>query len=58
MSKLLMITFRCREELFDRLEKFAESRNIDRTSAVKLALHYYLNVHANPTPVPPPDYIE
>lgn len=43
MSELLMITFRCRWELFERLEKFAIERNIDRTSAIKLALHYYLN---------------
>ena len=43
MSHLLMITFRCEPKLFERLEKFALERNIDRTSAMKLALHYYLN---------------
>lgn len=43
MANLLMITFRCKWELFERLEKFAIERNIDRTSAIKLALHYYLN---------------
>ncbi len=43
MPNLLMITFRCRQELFTRLEKFAIERNIDRTSAIKLALHFYLN---------------
>ncbi len=43
MPNLLMITFRCRPELFARLEKFAVERNIDRTSAIKLALHFYLN---------------
>lgn len=43
MADLLMITFRCKWELFERLEKFAIERNIDRTSAIKLALHYFLN---------------
>lgn len=43
MADLLMITFRCRWDLFERLERFAIERNIDRTSAIKLALHYYLN---------------
>lgn len=46
MASLLMITFRCKWELFERLEKFAIERNIDRTSAIKLALHYYLNRQA------------
>lgn len=44
MANLLMITFRCRRDLFERLEQFAIERNIDRTSAIKLALHYYLNL--------------
>ena len=48
MADLLMITFRCKWELFERLEKFAIERNIDRTSAIKLALHYYLNRRLNP----------
>lgn len=43
MASLHMITFRCPQELFERLERFARLRNIDRTSALKLALHYYLN---------------
>ncbi len=43
MNLLHMITFRCRNELFSRLEQFARSRNIDRTSVLKLALHFYLN---------------
>lgn len=47
MADLLMITFRCKWELFERLERFAIERNIDRTSAIKLALHYYLNQQAN-----------
>lgn len=38
-----MITFRCRRELFERLEAFSAERGIDRTSVLKLALHYYLN---------------
>ena len=45
MAPLHMITFRCRKELFHRLEKFARLRNIDRTSVLKLALHYFLNLH-------------
>lgn len=44
MKPLHMITFRCKESLFNRLEAFAKERNIDRTSVLKLALHYYLNV--------------
>ena len=42
-SLLHMITFRCDAELFERLERFSIERNIDRTSVLKLALHYYLN---------------
>ena len=48
MADLLMITFRCKWELFERLERFAIERNIDRTSAIKLALHYFLNMQGNP----------
>ena len=44
MSKQQMITFRCPWELYERLENFAIERNIDRTSAIKLAVHYYLNL--------------
>jgi predicted transcriptional regulator len=43
MTPLRIITFRCRRELFERLEQFAAARNIDRTSALKLAVHFYLN---------------
>lgn len=43
MPSLHMITFRCQEPLFERLEQFARQRNLDRTSVLKLALHYYLN---------------
>ncbi len=43
MSRSQTITFRCREDLSDRLDGFAEKHGIDRTSAIKLALHYYLN---------------
>lgn len=39
-----MITFRCSSDLFKRLEQFAANRSIDHTSALKLALHYYLNM--------------
>lgn len=45
MNLLHMVTFRCRNELFARLEKFAQAHNIDRTSVLKLALHFYLNRH-------------
>ena len=43
MPALHMITFRCDGALFKRLEEFAQQREIDRTSVLKLALHYYLN---------------
>ncbi len=59
MSRYQTITFRCREDVFERLEAFAARHGIDRTSAIKLALHYYLNLklvgkdaHA-PEPEPP-----
>ncbi len=44
MSRYQTITFRCRKEVYDRLELFAQKHGIDRTSAIKLALHYYLNL--------------
>lgn len=50
MASLYMITFRCPHELFERLERFALHRNIDRTSVLKLALHYYMN-RIPPSPV-------
>ncbi len=43
MPALHMITFRCQNDLFERLEHFARQRHLDRTSVLKLALHYYLN---------------
>lgn len=43
---LYMITFRCAEDLYERLERFTERCGMDRTSAIKLALHYYLNRQA------------
>ncbi len=43
MPPLHMITFRCEKALFEKLENFARQREIDRTSVLKLALHYYLN---------------
>ncbi|MBQ3526699.1 MAG: hypothetical protein Q4A24_09450 [Akkermansia sp.] len=45
MTTLKMITFRCREELFRKLEEFARMRQIDRTSVLKLAIHFHLNHH-------------
>ena len=47
MNNQHMITFRCHSELFARLEKFARARNLDRTSVLKLALHFYLNRRGN-----------
>lgn len=38
-----MVSFHCRPELFERMERFAIQRNIDRTSVLKLALHFHLN---------------
>lgn len=43
MDTLHMITFRCHSELYERLESFAAEHQLDRTSILKLALHYYLN---------------
>ena len=43
MARLHMITFRCPAAIFERLEEFARQRKLDRTSVLKLALHYYLN---------------
>ncbi len=52
MPTLHMITFRCPAQLFKRLDDFANQRAIDRTSVLKLALHYYLNClsHRSPSP--------
>lgn len=38
-----MVSFHCRPDLFERMERFAIQRNIDRTSVLKLALHFHLN---------------
>lgn len=38
-----MITFRCHSELYERLETFASEHRLDRTSILKLALHFHLN---------------
>ena len=43
MPSQKMISFRCHRSLYRRLNTFAQLRHIDRTSALKLALHYYLN---------------
>ncbi len=37
-----MLTFRCHDRLFARIERFASRHSIDRTSVLKLALHYYM----------------
>ncbi len=44
MSRYQTITFRCKEDIYNQLEEFAQKHGIDRTSAIKLALHYYLNL--------------
>ncbi len=44
MSRYQTITFRCKEDIYHQLEEFALKYGIDRTSAIKLALHYYLNM--------------
>lgn len=53
MPALHMITFRCRTDLFNRLEHFARQRQLDRTSVLKLALHYYLNCLSRRSSNPP-----
>ena len=53
MPALHMITFRCDGALFKRLEEFARQREIDRTSVLKLALHYYLNCLSGRSSNPP-----
>ena len=53
MPALHMITIRCDAELFQRLEEFARQREIDRTSVLKLALHYYLNCLSGRSSNPP-----
>ncbi len=42
MTTTHMLTFRCHDKLFARLEAYARRHHIDRTSVLKLALHYYL----------------
>ena len=53
MPSLHMITFRCQAALFERLERFARQRGLDRTSVLKLALHYYLNCLSGRSSNPP-----
>ena len=53
MPALHMITIRCDAVLFQRLEEFARQREIDRTSVLKLALHYYLNCLSGRSSNPP-----
>lgn len=47
-----MLSFHCRRHLFLRMERFALQRNIDRTSVLKLALHYHLNRLASQRGIP------
>ena len=48
MKPAHMISFRCANAIFERLEQFALERNIDRTSALRLALHFFLNRQEQP----------
>lgn len=48
MTPLYMITFRCDRTLHARMEGFAFDRNLDRTSVLKMALHFYLNTRLSP----------
>lgn len=43
MNTLRMITFRCDTPLYARMEGFCGKHSLDRTSILKLALHFYLN---------------
>lgn len=43
MNTLRMITFRCEIPLYFRLQGFCKNRTLDRTSLLKLALHFFLN---------------
>lgn len=43
MHDLRMITFRCEHPLYHRIEGFGGSYGLDRTSILKLALHFFLN---------------
>lgn len=53
MPALHMITFRCKTSLLERLDQFARQRQLDRTSVLKLALHYYLNCLSRRSSNPP-----
>lgn len=48
MNTLYMITFRCDKTLYARIEGFSYDRNLDRTSVLKMALHFYLNARLSP----------
>ncbi len=48
MNTLHMVTFRCHTKLLARLERFANRFHIDRTSVLKLALHYHLGPEGEP----------
>lgn len=43
MNDLRMITFRCDHPLYNRMEGFGGNYELDRTSVLKLALHFFLN---------------
>lgn len=43
MKSLHMVTFRCRTPLFIRMEQLCGKHGVDRTSLLKLALHFFLN---------------
>lgn len=43
MNDLQMITFRCEHPLYSRMEDFCADYGLDRTSILKLSLHFFLN---------------
>ncbi len=48
MNTLHMITFRCHSPLYSRMELLCHARDLDRTSILKLALHFFLNQRRPP----------
>lgn len=52
MNDLRMITFRCEHPLYSRMEGFSSSYELDRTSILKLALHFFLNLETNADTTP------
>lgn len=49
MNSLHMVTFRCHSPLFMRMEQLCGTHGVDRTSLLKLALHFFLNAQSEET---------